>query len=400
MSSKNHIAPTKPSKPHPDFPLFPHATGRWAKKIRGQFHYFGAWHDPDGALKKYLDQKDDLHAGRKPKEQVSAGVTVKDLCNRFLLVKQGLVESGELTQRSWDDYKAAGAICIDEFGKGRLVADLRPEDFTTLRTKLARKWSPTTLGNVIQRIRIIFKFGFDEELIDRPIRYGQNFKRPSRKTIRLERARKGPKLFTATEVRMLIDGALVVGKEGPELVRPGKPMRAMVLLAINAGLGNADCGHLPTSALNLEAGILDFPRPKTGVSRRAALWPETVQAIREAIEARPEPRDPENQGLAFITKYGLPWFKDKADQTLAKEFGKLLRALGINGRQGLGFYTLRHTFRTIADGTKDQPAVDHVMGHEVAHMSSHYREGISDDRLKAVSDHVRAWLFGGKDGGA
>jgi hypothetical protein len=28
-------------------------------------------------------------------------------------------------------------------------------------------------------------------------------------------------------------------------------------------------------------------------------------------------------------------------------------------------------------------------------MSSVYRETISDARLKAVTDHVRAWLFGG-----
>jgi integrase len=72
---------------------------------------------------------------------------------------------------------------------------------------------------------------------------------------------------------------------------------------------------------------------------------------------------------------------------------ELLKALGINGRKGLGFSTLRHTFRTVADESKDQPAVDFIMGHEVPHRSAVYRETISDARLKAVTDHVRSWLF-------
>jgi hypothetical protein len=33
------------------------------------------------------------------------------------------------------------------------------------------------------------------------------------------------------------------------------------------------------------------------------------------------------------------------------------------------------------------------MGHEVPHVSSVYRETISDARLWAVVEHVRAWLF-------
>jgi hypothetical protein len=49
----------------------------------------------------------------------------------------------------------------------------------------------------------------------------------------------------------------------------------------------------------------------------------------------------------------------------------------------------------VADEAKDQPAADYIMGHEVPHMSSVYRETISDERLKAVTDHVRAWLFPG-----
>src|SRR5271156_6622422 len=101
-------ASDKPNKPYPDFPLFPHATKRWAKKIRGKMHYFGPWDDddPDGALAKYLDQKDALHAGRKPRQQTE-GVTIKEMCNQFLSAKQSSVKSGELTNRSWQDYKEA-----------------------------------------------------------------------------------------------------------------------------------------------------------------------------------------------------------------------------------------------------------------------------------------------------
>ena len=56
----------KPAKPTPDFPLFPHATGRWAKKIHGRFAFFGPWEDPYGALERFQAQKDALLAGYTP----------------------------------------------------------------------------------------------------------------------------------------------------------------------------------------------------------------------------------------------------------------------------------------------------------------------------------------------
>jgi len=211
-----------------------------------------------------------------------------------------------------------------------------------------------------------------------PVRYGPGFKRPSKKTLRLYKAKQGPKLFTAEEIRRLLDAA-------------GGQMKTMMLLGINCGYGNSDCGTLPLSAVDLESGWVDYPRPKTGIPRRCPLWPETVAALREALAKRKAPKAEEDAGLAFITKYGDGWAKDTADSPITKETRKLLDAAAVNGPRN--FYTFRHTFRTVADEAKDQPSIDFIMGHESPHMATVYRERISDERLKAVAGHVRKWLF-------
>src|SRR6266536_2668477 len=126
-------------------------------------------------------------------------------------------------------------------------------------------------------------------------------------------------------------------------------MKAILLLGINCGYGNNDVAGLPLSALDLDAGWVDFPRPKTGIPRRCPLWPETVAALREALAKRPAPKSPEHAGLVFICRRGTPWCSVReADRTdgVAVQAAKLLKELGINGRKGLGYYTLRHTHRT------------------------------------------------------
>ena len=369
--------PPKPGKPYAEFPLTPHPAGVWCKKIRGKLYYFGKWEDPEGALNEYLEQKDALHAGRKPRPDPEA-LTVKEAANAFLNAKDELVDAGELSPRTRAEYGAMAQEVVSHFGKARLVSDLDPDDFAKLRTKLAKKWGPHRLKKAIQYIRSIFKHAYDSDLIDRPVRFGPGFKRPSMKVLRLHRAEQGPKLFSAEEIRRMLDAV-------------ASPLDAMILLGINCAFGNADCGNLPLSALDLERGWVDYPRPKTGIPRRCPLWLETVAAIKEALARRPERKDPGDAGLVFITKYGKAWARDNDPGTVTKETRKLLNALGINGHRN--FYTLRHTFRTVADATKDQPAVDFIMGHEVPHMSSVYRETISDERLKAVTDYVRTWLF-------
>lgn len=83
QSQQSDKAPAR-QKPRPDFPLTPHPTGRWCKNVQGKLHYFGRIEKDakgEAALELWLDQKDDLLAGRKPRVSGS-GVKVGDLCRR------------------------------------------------------------------------------------------------------------------------------------------------------------------------------------------------------------------------------------------------------------------------------------------------------------------------------
>jgi hypothetical protein len=55
-------------------------------------------------------------------------------------------------------------LSVEKFGKSRLVADLDSDDFGQLRKSMvAKAWGPVPIGNVIQRIRVAFKFAFDND---------------------------------------------------------------------------------------------------------------------------------------------------------------------------------------------------------------------------------------------
>ena len=130
--------------------------------------------------------------------------------------------------------------------------------------------------------------------------------------------------------------------------------------------------------------------------------------MREAIDKRPDHKYDANAGLVFITKHGARWVrvnekkgddgKDKAGiviDSVRLEFNKLLAALELK-RDGLGFYALRHKFATVAGDSKDQIAVDEIVGHIREDMVSAYRERVDDDRLEAVTKVVHDWLFNQK----
>jgi integrase len=387
---------SKPGKPYEGFPLFPHASGRWAKKVRQKLHYFGKWSDPEAALNKWLDQKDDLLAGRKPRG-ARVGLTIKDLVNRFLSVKKQRLDNGELSGGTFTDYHRTCSRVVEAFGRTRIVEDLAADDFESVRASLAKTLGVHALGKEVRNVRTLMKYAYEAGLIDRPVRFGPMFTQPGKKAIRKHRQANGVKMFEAAELRKIISAA-------------GVPLKAMILLGINCGFGNHDCGSLPMSALDLTAAWVTFPRPKTAITRRCPLWPETVKALKAAIAERPQPKRPEDAELVFVTKYGQSWskvnvpvvitegFKEvkrQTDNPISKEMAKLLRTLGLQ-RRGVNFYGLRHSFETIGGGSRDQVAVDSIMGHSDESMAATYRERIEDERLHAVVNHVHGWLFAKK----
>jgi integrase len=337
---------------------------------------------------------------------------MRELANHYLTAKQRKLEAGELKLWSFNTiYRAVGRL-IEHFGAERMVDDISPDEFGKLRSWLAKDCGPLYLADQIQKTRSMFKFGYEAGLIQNPVRFGPEFVKPPRKVVRLARRNNGERLFSAKEVHAMLKQA------SPSL-------KAMILLGINCGMGNTDVAQLPMDALDLKRGFIRYPRPKTGIDRRAPLWPETVKALKTAIKVRPAPKHDDHGDLVFITRFGNPWIQVTAPikrrclkcesifsepegaaprcptcrvvlphratrasmtDSVANEFEKILDAVGIE-RPGRGFYWLRHTFRTVADAVGDRPAIDKIMGHEDASdMRNAYVEKIDDGRLRKVPD--------------
>lgn len=361
---------TPPPKPYNGFPLFAHRNGQWAKKIRGRFEYFGVWAQPDAALAKYLADRDYLQAGQVPP---SAQTTLADILNSFHDDKQRALEAGEITSRTFGEYEAVCDAIANTLNRSRPVATIQFDALSKLRGVLStgkngKPLSPASVKRLLTMARSVFKFANEE--MGHTIRYKRPLRPPSARALRLARQER---LFAAEEIRALVAAA-----------RP--QMRAMILLGVNCGFGNADCGTLPISAV--KDGWIRFPRPKTGMDRRCPLWPETAAALASVIGDRTE-------GLVFVTRFGRSWKNDGGRDPIAHEFAKLV---GENHRKWVTtFYTLRRTFETVASASEvPQSVIDAIMGHvpQAGDMSAVYRQRVFDDLLCKCVEYVRKWYLG------
>ncbi|MEO2019178.1 MAG: tyrosine-type recombinase/integrase [Fuerstiella sp.] len=386
----------KPNKPHPDFPLFAHTRGYWCKKIKGKQWNFGPWVDPEAALQKYLDEKDIILAGRDPRAVGAAangeGLTVQDACNYFLTAKEADTAAGRLTQRTFKEYLDECKLICAALGKITHVESLTPQDFQLLRKSYPKSWGIRTVDGHITRSKTVFKYVFEDGMLDRPVNFGNGFKKaPKKQHDRIRQQKKAAR------------GTLEYSREDVHLILNNTSgwRKACALLGIQAGFGNEDCARLTVNVINFDTGWIDYGRGKTGEDRRFPMWPETAAAIREAMSKRPVPKNGEHEDLCFLTSHGFPLKHERLNDdgsfnltdNVGLSFGKLLRKLKIH-RPDLSFYSLRRTFATVAQDAGDAEAKNYVMGHSDSSMPGLYRQRMSSQRIEEVVEFVRNWLFG------
>ena len=380
----------RPPKPYVGFPLFAHRSGQWAKKIRYKNFYFGSWRvDPSGqaALACYEAEAPFLKRGEDPPATATGTViAVKGLCNLFLASKEADADAGLIVRSSFLTYLPTCKRLVKHFGKSREVKTIAKTDWANYRLKLLKELAPNTMSVEVAKVKCVFHWAAEFEHIE-PMNFGKAFARAPKKLILKHKAEGGKKVFTREEVHAILEASDL-------------QMRAVVMLCLNTGFGNRDVADLPEPSLDLDGGWVSFARVKTGVERRTPLWPETVEALKKWIDRRPKPASKDEKGLVFLTRTGGRWIRidGKADK-LGIKFGRILKRLEINGRRSLGLYAMRHTMATVGADSRDTDAVRAILGHTDPNTSAAYIESISDERLLAVTECVRQWLFG-EEGGA
>lgn len=299
------------------------------------------------------------------KDSEPTAFDLDDLCNLFLGHKKDQAENGDIKLDTWKEYKRAAKLCLEILGRSLPVEDLRPSHFLALRTKLGEQInSPVTLRNTVVKLRALFTWAYDAGYCDRPLQFRAVLKRPPKVQLVKARQDKQKNLYSHKEICALLNAATPW-------------MKAAIMLGLNAGLGNRDICELKWEHIN--GRWLATRREKTACIRRAWLWQETIDAL------------PEKQGeFVFCGQRGQKLGAGKSNATpigglfaAVKEAAKIERG---------GFYTLRHTYRTVADAAKDRPALRLTMGHADSSIDSEYVEEIGDDRLIAISDLVHRWF--------
>lgn len=363
------------------------ATGQYYKTCRRRRYYFGT--DAKRAVKRYKIEWPYIERGLPiPAAFNIAGPPVVQVLDLWLESKRDAMDAGRIKPATFNAYQRVAELQATVLGRTRPAASITPIDFAKVRSALPGEFgvSAVVLSRTMTICRMPWRWAYESELLEKPIRFGPDFTGPTKGDIRRQRHERGRQIFTAAELRAMLD------LSDPRL-------SAMIYLGINGAYTQSEIAALAVDEVDLSAGLIDHLRNKTDVPRTVPLWPETVAAIHAYLEIRKDPRGGHGN-LLFVSKKGMPVVYESVSakgrtvrrDSVQESFAKVRDSAGIK-LQLAGFGKLRATFRTVADGCRDANAIRRVMGHEVGEGAEpHYIRSIGRDRLDAVVSRVRSWL--------
>ena len=308
---------------------------------------------------------------------------VLELIRNYIEHRKEKVASGELSKQGFKEQERTFIRLLYHFDNVE-IDTLTPEDFKRFRSTVALLGGLDTLRKHINHVRALFSYGLKNRLIEREPFYGVEFDPPGTSSIYRER-KKNDKSLSRMEI--LANACCTMNTK---FWCPYQ-WKAIVFLAINAAYGPSDIANVRRS--DIHDGKITMARTKTGKPRVAFLWQETVQAIKDYLYYERPAMTTDGNDLLFINSNQRSWSRKERTgynfTCLSHYFQKLLPVK----REGVGFYSLRRTFATIADETLDAPAIGVVMGHVDRSMQGIYRQYITDDRIQRVCQYVHDWLF-------
>lgn len=319
--------------------------------------------------------------------QVPAGVlTYRVALSEFLAGKEARVGAVKkrLAERTYHNYvdalNAFGNFTVDH----RKIADtplaeIGPRHFTAYAATF-HGWKASGFDSVVTRVAALFRWAVDMEYIDR-FRPGPDFVRPAKQELRDERIDLR-KSFTPIQVAKLYDIA-------------NHTVRCWIALGICAAFNNSDIAHLTRSVIDLDTGIIDFRRRKTGKLRRVIPLPPDVTELLKRYR-RPEPADDAWRDLFFITEHGNPFTRNVGrdgafmpSNTVSRMFAFLMADAKLPNVKGQNFSGLRTTFRNLAPRGGYDLERKIIMGHAKGNVDlDSYLEDVGLDRLRHVVTHV------------
>lgn len=250
-------------------------------------------------------------------------VTVRQLASAYIQFCDREVEAENMSPRHRLNLVNAANRFGRFVGGDTPLATLGAAHFAAYRLSLGKQ-SPMSMASIIARVTSMFRWGSANGVLERPIVFGSDWRRPNKRSMRDQRM-SASKSFSADEVRAL-------WREADTL------WRCWIALGVCAGFLASDLVAMPRDVI--DGDVIDYRRKKSGKMRRIVPLGPIAEVLGKY--RRPAPADDRYDELVFLREDGQPFNRAGYQSETTGLFRELQERAGVY-RKGRSFSGLRTT---------------------------------------------------------